>query len=80
MRECRKCLVRDLAEKADYSNMFTYITQLDEEIKVETRLYEERLEKCKQCDALISGICKYCGCFVEMRAAVKMNYCPYKKW
>lgn len=80
MRECKQCLVRDLTEKADYSRMFTYINQLNEEIKTETGMYEERLAQCKQCDSLINGMCKYCGCFVEMRAAVKTNYCPYKKW
>ena len=29
-----------------------------------------------ECDNLINGMCKICGCFVEMRAAVKKNYCP----
>lgn len=80
MRICKRCLIRDLDEKASYNNMFTYIMQLDEEIKTEASLYEERLGICKQCESLVNGMCKHCGCFVEMRAAVQKNYCPYKKW
>ncbi|ADZ82292.1 DUF6171 family protein [Cellulosilyticum sp. ST5] len=80
MRECKRCLIRDLDERLDYENMFTYIKQLDKEIKTEEILYESRLAICKQCQSLINGMCKHCGCFVEMRAAVQSNYCPYKKW
>ena len=39
---------------------------------------EGRLNICKECDLLINGMCKLCGCFVEIRAAVKKNYCPNK--
>lgn len=80
MRLCRQCLIRDLDEKAAYDNMFTYIKQLDEEIKCEEDTYENRLKICKLCDSLINGMCKHCGCFVEMRAAIRTNSCPYKKW
>ena len=80
MRFCKRCLVRDLDEKAEYENMYLYISQLDEEIKTPAEVYEERLNVCKACESLISGMCKHCGCFVEMRAAVGKNYCPYKKW
>ena len=38
--------------------------------------YKKRLDICKECDNLINGMCKICGCFVEMRAAIKKNYCP----
>ncbi len=80
MRICKKCLIRDLEEKSSYENMFTYIKQLDEEIKVCEKTYEKRLAYCRDCEALINGICKYCGCFVEMRAAVIKNVCPVNRW
>lgn len=80
MRECKRCLIRELDEKAAFENMFTYIAQLDEEIKTETTIYEGRLSRCKTCSSLINGMCKHCGCFVEMRAAIRTNTCPNKNW
>ena len=79
-RICKKCLLRDSPESEKFQNMFEYIRGLDEEIKAPEVLYQERLKCCKECDRLLSGVCNACGCFVEMRAAVKNNACPYKKW
>ena len=53
---------------------------LEEEEKASGQLYEERLSVCKQCDYLNAGMCKACGCYVEMRAAMKARICPYGKW
>lgn len=79
-RICKKCLIRDMEEYEEYKNMFEYIRNLSEEIKASKELYEYRMELCKGCDMLLSGMCRKCGCFVEMRAAVTKNYCPGKKW
>ena len=49
-------------------------------IKASEELYEERLSVCKECDMLLTGMCRSCGCYVELRAAVTKNYCPRKKW
>lgn len=80
MRACKRCLVSELDEREAYENMFTYIAQLDEEIKAEPSLYERRLQTCKACSSLQNGVCRVCGCFVEMRAAVTKNTCPSKNW
>ena len=29
---------------------------------------------------LADGMCRACGCFVELRAAIKTNVCSYGKW
>lgn len=62
--------------------MHRYIENLDEDLKVSSRLYDERLAFCRECDNLISGICRVCGCFVEMRTVMKKNSCPgiSKEW
>lgn len=60
--------------------MYDYIENLDPDIKTEASLYEERLAVCKECERLADGMCRGCGCFVEMRAAVTKNACPYEKW
>ena len=76
LRVCKKCLLREMQEGEYFKNMYDYIAQLDPEVKAEEELYEGRLKVCKQCAHLINGMCRICGCFVEMRAAVKKNYCP----
>ena len=75
-RICRRCLAREMPDAEYYRNMYEYIDNLDEDIKAPAGIYEKRLEACKQCDSLLNGMCRVCGCFVEMRAAVMKNGCP----
>ena len=28
----------------------------------------------------MDGMCRACGCYVELRAAMRKNACPYEKW
>lgn len=80
-RVCRRCLTRDMTEQTQYfENLHTYIENLEESVKTSRPCYEKRLAVCKDCDLLADGICRACGCFVELRAAVKKNSCPYSKW
>jgi hypothetical protein len=81
-RFCRRCLLNVVFEEDEYENMQEYIANIDKHIKTEKYEYKRRLNVCLQCNNLINGMCKICGCFVEMRAAVKRNYCPdiEKKW
>lgn len=79
-RYCRKCLTRDMDQKAYFDNLHDYIRNLDEELKVGEPLYEERLSWCKECDLLVDGMCRACGCYVELRAVMKKNGCPYDRW
>jgi hypothetical protein len=75
-RICKRCLLDKLFEEKEYEHMQDYIRNLDKDIKTEEKEYKERLNLCMQCCNLVNGMCKICGCFVEMRAAVKKNYCP----
>lgn len=81
LRLCRRCLTRDLAGKEEhFQTLYNYIENLDIDIKAEEKLYEKRLAVCRECDMLFQGMCRKCGCYVELRAAVKTNVCPGKKW
>ncbi len=81
LRVCRKCLTRELAgQEETFRSMWEYIENLDMEIKASQSLYEKRLGICKECDMLLQGMCRKCGCYVEMRAAVVKNSCPGKLW
>lgn len=77
---CRKCLLRDMDKNAYMENLYDYIARLEPEIKAVERVYEERLALCKDCDYLNEGMCGACGCFVELRAVIAKNVCPYQKW
>lgn len=67
-------------QAAYFQNLRDYIANLDEDVKAEDTLYEKRLSFCKECDLLLDGMCRACGCFVELRAAIRTNGCPYDKW
>lgn len=75
-RYCRKCLLREMDQDMYFKNMYTYIQNLPEEDKAEKEVYERRLSLCKACDHLMNGMCRICGCYVEMRAAIKIRTCP----
>ena len=79
-KPCLKCLLREMDEAAYMEKLHKYIQMLDLDVKTAEEVYQGRLEVCKQCDYLESGTCQACGCYVELRAAVKKNKCPYKKW
>ncbi|MCD8074714.1 MAG: DUF6171 family protein [Lachnospiraceae bacterium] len=75
-RVCKKCLLRDMAEQAQYANLFSYVKNLPPDDKVPDDIYEERLAICRGCDKLLSGTCILCGCYVELRAAMRVKSCP----
>ena len=81
-RICKKCLLMEMQESAYFQNLYDYISRLDEDIKTDERNYQDRLCKCKACDSLMNGMCRICGCFVELRAAIEKNGCPHTtpKW
>ncbi len=81
LRLCKRCLTRDMAGQEEYfRTLHDYIENLDIDIKAAEALYEERLTVCRNCDMLFQGMCRRCGCYVELRAAVRVNSCPDKRW
>lgn len=83
MKECKRCLLREAAEADTFEAIRGKLDQLKPEEKADDDLYHSRLEACKTCDHLISGICMKCGCYVEFRAAYRRMKCPNaadRKW
>lgn len=76
LRVCRKCLLRGESGKEYFENLRNYIASLDDDVRVEQEIYEERLHKCAQCAQLLNGMCRLCGCYVELRAAIRVRKCP----
>ena len=75
-RVCRKCLLRDMPGQAYFESLEKYIDRLDSDLKVAADVYERRLGICRDCENLMNGMCRICGCFVELRAVMKKNGCP----
>ena len=83
IQECKKCLLYESAEGDILNDIKEKIAKLPENDKVSETEYQNRLEFCKTCDNLISGVCMKCGCYVEFRAAFKKQKCPDvkgRKW
>lgn len=81
LRICKKCLTRDMVDQEGYfRTLREYIENLDIDIKAAQSLYEQRLAVCRDCELLLQGMCRSCGCYVELRAAITKNECPRKKW
>lgn len=78
-RICKKCLLRDLAAK-DQKNIGKYIDAIKPQDRTDGEAYEERLAVCRNCEKLTEATCQACGCYVELRAAIRHGRCPYKKW
>ena len=81
-RFCRKCLTREMDQTEYFQNLHEYIAHLDTDLKVDDAVYETRLAHCKAGDELYQGMCRICGCYVELRAAMKKNRCPqvHPRW
>lgn len=81
LRFCKKCLTSELAEQADtYRTIREHVENLDPDVRADQEQYTQRLDTCRQCEWLLEGMCRSCGCYVELRAAVIKNVCPRKKW
>ncbi|MDD6728418.1 MAG: DUF6171 family protein [Eubacteriales bacterium] len=82
-QNCKKCLLLEAGEKKAFENVKAYIDNLDDYLKVDDSVYSTRLDCCKKCEFLISGMCLKCGCYAEIRAVLKDKCCPdteNKKW
>lgn len=74
---CRRCLLIDLPDgKALRANIDEYRRLLPEAQRANEATYAARLSMCRQCDALMAGTCRLCGCYVEARAAKSAQRCP----
>lgn len=83
LRECKRCLLYEMAESVTYNEIMNYVATLDKNDLVSDNEFQNRISHCKSCDELISGMCRKCGCYVEVRARLKNQNCPNydnRKW
>jgi len=78
--DCKKCLLRESQDEELYQTIAKYVSNLPLSEKASPETYEARLDVCKNCDCLINGMCKLCGCFVEVRTAKAKQRCAKDLW
>lgn len=76
LRVCRKCLLSETSEAEYFQQLNAYIAGLDAADRVSQEVYESRLHICGSCENLTRGMCRLCGCYVELRAALRVRKCP----
>ena len=79
-RFCRRCLLQEADPEAYQRDLVSVLARMDSETRTPPAEYERRLGVCRACDRLNAGTCEACGCYVELRAAVRRQKCPYRKW
>lgn len=81
---CRRCLLAQTDQADVIAEVRRAIGRLKPSEKADGQEYERRLAFCEACDELIDGCCMKCGCYVELRAALKSGRCPLagkrRKW
>lgn len=55
---------------------------LEERIAIAKKRKSDRLAICEKCDRLFKPTfsCKECGCFMKIKAGIRMATCPLGKW
>jgi hypothetical protein len=77
---CKRCLLEETDEAGLYKTLREIIDAIPDEHKASGGLYMKRLDTCRACDRLVSGMCVLCGCYVELRAAKNAQRCPDGAW
>jgi len=76
IKPCRLCYDFEQDAIALKSQIEKYIASIHPEDKVKDEIYQQRLSHCDTCEALSKGLCRYCGCFVVVRAIKTKMECP----
>lgn len=75
VKPCR-CLLFEAGQADMARSVAEYVASLDESIRTPEEDYRARLSLCQECPELMNGTCRLCGCYVETRAAKRVQGCP----
>ena len=79
-KPCTRCLLKDYSKEVYDRLIVEGLKALPAEDLTSEDVTAKRLEVCKDCEKINQGTCLACGCYVEIRAALKAGKCPYSKW
>lgn len=74
-KPCR-CLLFEAGQADMARSVAEYVASLDESVRTPEEDYRARLSLCQECPELMNGTCRLCGCYVETRAAKRVQGCP----
>lgn len=79
---CKRCLLAETGQTDLIQTLEEMKAAMSEDEKTDETEYQRRLSICRQCDELVGGTCRKCGCYAEFRAMKKIMYCPHeeRKW
>ena len=77
---CRRCLEKDIRADELRAYLDSYVRDLPDDIRTEADVYAARLTICEDCARRMNFTCTLCGCYVQTRAAKRIQKCPEKKW
>lgn len=76
-KPCRTCGGSVVGNSGSLQSIITdYLLTLDPETCVPEELYQTRLGHCSSCPGMHDLTCRYCGCFVQVRAKRADRHCP----
>ena len=75
VKPCR-CLLFEAGQADMAQSVAEYVASLDESVRTPEEDYRARLSLCQECAELMNGTCRLCGCYVETRAAKRVQGCP----
>jgi len=73
---CRRCLLEQTGQADLAASVRDAVAAIPEREKASKPVVRSRLAACQDCEALLDGMCRYCGCFVQLRAAKAKSGCP----
>ena len=77
---CRRCLEKDIRADELRAYLDNYVRDLPDAIRTDADVYAARLTLCEACARRTNFTCTLCGCYVQARAAKRIQKCPEKKW
>ena len=80
MQACKRCLLREAGASVTWEELQRYLRSLPPERLADEAVYQKRITNCINCDSLLAGTCRQCGCYVEVRARLKDGACPAERW
>ena len=75
LKPCR-CLLTESGQEEMSKTVNDLLALMPDEKKAGETARAKRLDICRQCEHLLNGTCALCGCYVELRTAVKSQRCP----
>lgn len=75
LKPCR-CLLMESGQEEMSKTVNDLLALMPDEKKAGETARAKRLDVCRQCEHLLNGTCALCGCYVELRTAVKSQRCP----